>query len=286
MQRRDFIAGLAYTVAARPVRSRAQQAAPPLIGFLTIGSPRTFSWLLAGFKRGLSDAGYAEGRNIKIEIRSETTSRPLPELAKDLVQQQPAAIIAVGGPRALLAAMAATSTVPIVFTTAEDPVKYGFVASFSRPGGNVTGLAFLSSELYSKRLDLLIKLVPQTRKVAYLTRGPSVPIYEDHKSAVVTAARELGRTLFVLEVDDRKNNFQSAFQGLQEQKAEALIVGDFTSFLEPRNRQEIIALAARYKVPTMYPSAAYTSSGGPCELFYRIVRPWPPIMGRVRRTNT
>jgi putative tryptophan/tyrosine transport system substrate-binding protein len=216
---------------------------------------------VAGFKRGLSDAGYAEGRNIKFEFRWATTNGALPELAKDLVRQQPSVIVATGSPPAVLAAMAATSTVPIVFSTSMDPVKYGFVASFNRPGGNVTGLAFLSSELYSKRLDLLFKLVPQTTKVAYLTVGPGAPIYEDLKSAVVTAAKALGRTLLVLEVDS-EHNIEFTFQTLQEQKAEALIVGDYTAFLGPRSRQEIIALAARYKVPTMYPSGIYTSSGG------------------------
>jgi putative tryptophan/tyrosine transport system substrate-binding protein len=262
MRRRDFIAALAYgAVASPPGTSHAQRAATPLIGFLSLGTPAAFSGFVAGFKRGLSDAGYVEGRNIKIEFRWATTNGALAGPAMDLVRQQPAVIVANGSPAAVLAAMAATSTVPIVFSTSVDPVKYGFVASFNRPGGNVTGEAILSSELNSKRLDLLIKLVPQATKVAYLTGGRDTPIFEDLKFGVATAAQALGRTVLVLEVDS-EHNIQSAFQTLQEQKANALIVGDFTRFLLPRNREAIIGLASQYNIPTMYPSRVYCSSGG------------------------
>jgi putative tryptophan/tyrosine transport system substrate-binding protein len=259
MRRRELIAGLVGSAVARPVVSHAQRAVPPIVGFLSLGTPTTFSRPLTDFKRGLADAGYAEGRNIKIEVRWEANG-PLPELAKELVQQQPAVIVANGGPRAVLAAMAATSTVPIVFSTSVDPVKYGFVASLNRPGGNVTGVAFLSSELIGKRLELLLKLVPQATNVAYLSASGSRYV-EDLNSEVVTAAQALGREAVVIAVD-RNYSFQSAFQALQDQQAGALMVADLTDFLEPRNRQTIVGLAARYKVPTMYPSRIYSVFGG------------------------
>jgi putative ABC transport system substrate-binding protein len=216
---------------------------PPIVGFLSLGTPTTYAGALTVFKRALADAGYVEGRNVKIEFRWSTTNGALPELAKDLVRQRPAVIVANGGPTAVLAAMAATSTVPIVFSTSVDPVKYGFVASLNRPGGNVTGVASLSSELIGKQLELLLKLVPQAAKVAYLSRSDS-RYAQDVNSEMVAAAQALGREALVIAVD-RNQSFESAFQALQDQQAGALMVANFTNFLEPRNGQAIVGLARR-----------------------------------------
>jgi putative tryptophan/tyrosine transport system substrate-binding protein len=261
MRRREFIAGLGATAAWPPAAVLAQQAGVPAIGYLSLGSPEAFSRGLTAFRRGLAEAGYIDGQNVKIEFRWANNNAQLPGLAEDLVRRRPTVIVANGSPAAVLATMAATSTVPIVFLTSVDPVKYGFVVSLNRPGGNVTGMSFLSSELDGKRLSLLLELAPQTTKVAYLSGSATSPIFEDLRGKTVTAAQALKREIVVLEVGPR-HGFEAAFAALPEQQAIALIVGNFTNFLDPRNRQTIIELAARHKIPAMYPDRRYPSFGG------------------------
>ena len=185
----------------------------------------------------------------------------LPRLATDLVDRKVAVIVATGSPYAALAAKAATSTIPIVFAVAEDPVRYGLVTSLSRPGGTATGMTFLSAELVGKRLNLLLELLPKATTIAYLS-GPSIsPIFEDRKSEILAAARAVGREIIVVEV--RRFDFEAAFATLVEQGADALIVGNFSFFLNPlRNRDQILELAARHKIITIYPNRMYVAHGG------------------------
>ena len=170
MRRREFIT-LLGGAAAWPLAARAQQPGMPAIGFLDLGSS-TSNALPPAFRRGLAEAGYVPGRNLAIEFRSANFQNSLlPQLAADLVRRHVAVIVTTGSPYAARAAKDATSTIPIVFVVAEDPVKYGLVASFNRPGGNVTGVSFLTTELVGKRLNLLLELVPQATKIGYLS-GP------------------------------------------------------------------------------------------------------------------
>jgi putative ABC transport system substrate-binding protein len=254
MRRRDFITLLGGAAAGWPLAVRAQQPMP-LVGFLSLGNPPNS----LAFRQGLAEAGFVEGKNVRFEFRSASNNGRLPAAAVELINDRPAVIVATGSPVAVLAAKAATSTVPIVFATNLDPLKYGFVTSLSRPGGNMTGISLLSSELVGKRLNLLLELAPQATKFAYLSGPAGAPIFEDLRSRTVAAGRALGREIVVLEIR-RDLDLEPAFATLVEQGAGALIVGDFTSLGSVSDR--IIALAARHKVPTMYPSRFYAAAGG------------------------
>jgi len=170
-------------------------------------------------------------------------------------------IVTTGSVTAVLAAKAATSTIPIVFYIGIDPVKYGFVDSFNRPSGNVTGMNLLNSELMGKQLSLLLELAPQSTTIGYLSAPAGAPIFEDLTSKVLAAAQALGREIVVLEAE-RDADFTAAFATIAERQAGALLVGAFTSFADARHRRMIVELAARYKIPTMYPGPLFTSFGG------------------------
>jgi ABC-type uncharacterized transport system substrate-binding protein len=256
MRRREFIKAVGGAV-VWPLGARAQQPEMPVIGYLHHGSPgRTLA-----FRQGLADAGYVPGQNVAIEFRwSDYRPSLLPRLAADLVEHKAAVIVTTGSPNAALAAKAATTTIPIVFALADDPMRYGLVTSFSRPGGNITGLTLLTSELAGKQLEFLLELVPQARTIAYLSGPSDAPIFEDRKSDILAAGRALGREILLLEVRDL--DFVAAFKTLVEKRADALIVGSFRSFLSPGNRNEILRLATRHKVTTMYPNRLFTDRGG------------------------
>jgi putative ABC transport system substrate-binding protein len=228
----------------------------PVIGILGIEN----SAFVADFLQGLAEAGYVPGQNVAIEYRWTNSARSLPRLAAELVDRKVDVIVTTGSPYSAVAAKDATSTIPIVFEVAFDPVKYGLVTSLSRPGGpggNVTGMTFLSSELPGKRLNFLLHLIPPATRIAYLSL-PASPISEDLKSDMLSAARALGREIIVLEV--RGPDFEAAFTTLVEQRAGALIVGNFTDFV--RNRDKIVELAARHKIPAMYHHRLYVADGG------------------------
>jgi putative ABC transport system substrate-binding protein len=245
-------------VAAWPLAARAQQQLP-VIGFLDLGS--TSNAAPPEFLRGLAEAGYVTGRNLAIESRwANLQNSRLPSLAADLVRRQVAVIVATGSPYAALAAKDATSTIPIVFRISEDPVKYGLVASFNRPGGNVTGVTVLTPELAGKRLNLLLELVPEATKIGYLVGSRPSPVFEEQRDNAIAAGRALGREIIVSAV--RNLDLEAAFASLSEQQARALLVGNARSFGEERNRDKILELAARYKIPAMYPGRNYADNGG------------------------
>jgi putative tryptophan/tyrosine transport system substrate-binding protein len=258
VNRREVIAGLGGT-AAWPVVARAQQAAMPVIGFLAYG--RTPISPGNPFLEGLAQIGYVPGRNVAIEFRGANFQNSiLPMLAADLVARNVAVIVTVGSPSGAVAAKAATSTTPIVFLLDEDPIEYGLVASFNRPAGNVTGVTLLTAELVPKRLSLLIEF-PQAARVGYLCPPSGAPIVQARINDILAAGRTLGREIVVLEV--RRLDFEAAFATLVEQRIGALIVGNYTLFAAvPSNRNKILELAARYKVPTMYTDRRYSANGG------------------------
>jgi putative ABC transport system substrate-binding protein len=261
VRRREFITLFGGAVAGWPIVARAQQARTPVIGFLSLGWPDPDSRFGAAFRAGLADAGYVLGQNVAIEFRwANNQPWRLPQLAAELVDRHVDVIVATGAPHAALAARAATSTIPIVFAIADDPVQYGLVTSLNRPGGTVTGMTFLGGGLAAKRLNLLLELIPRAATIGYLS-GPAIsPIYEDRKNEMLAAGRALGRKIVVLEV--RYSDFEAAFTDFVEQRGDALIVGSFTLFRSPHNCSKILELAARHRIAAMYPARQFTDRGG------------------------
>jgi putative tryptophan/tyrosine transport system substrate-binding protein len=262
MRRRAFITLLGGTAAAPsilwPRAARAQQPAMPVIGVLDSRAPNDIPQVLAAFRQGLGEAGYVEGRNVAIEFRfAEYQIDRLPILAADLVRRRVAVIATIGTP-AVPAAKAATTTIPIVFQTGIDPVAAGFVASLNRPGGNLTGVTALSSALLAKRLELLHELVPTANLIALLV-NPSAPGSEQDIKEVQAAARVLGLLVQVLNASSERD-IDAAFATLVQQRIGALVVGG-DAFLTTRADQ-LVALAARHAVPTIYSRREITAAGG------------------------
>jgi putative tryptophan/tyrosine transport system substrate-binding protein len=254
--RREFITLLAAS-AAWPLATRAQQA-PPLIGFLNGASPAGYAPYLAAFRQGLKEAGYVESQNVTIEYRwAENEYDRLPALATDLVRRNVVVIAATSTPAAQ-AAKALTSTVPIVFTTGDDPIKLGLVASFNRPGGNATGVSHLIGELGSKRLGLLRELLPGITVITTLL-NPNFPGAERQLRDAEAAAGALGIQLIVLRASTERE-INAAFATMVQQRAGALVVGGDPSFIA--RREQIVALAARHAVPTIYPTRDFAIAGG------------------------
>src|SRR5437016_10774086 len=230
MRRREFIRLLGGAVVAWPLAAHAQQAALPVIGFLDSQS-RTFAdAVLPAFRQGLKDNGYVEGENVAIEYRwAENQIDRLSALADDLVRRKVSVIAAGGSPASALAAKSATATIPIVFINAADPVGIGLVASFNRPGGNVTGATLLSAELVSKRLGILRDLLPSMRKVAVLV-NPTRPGVEAQRAQVQSAAQALGLALHVLNASSERD-FDAVFGAMVSQQDSALVVTPDALFL-------------------------------------------------------
>jgi putative tryptophan/tyrosine transport system substrate-binding protein len=258
MRRREFIAGLG-SAAAVPVAAWGQQAAIPLIGYLDYGRPSTS--LPKPFLEGLAQIGYVPGRNVAIEFRGANFRESnLPSLAADLVALNVAVIVTNGSASAAVAAKAATSTTPIVFMLDEDPIEHGLVASFNRPVGNVTGVIRLTAELAAKRLSLLLEF-PQAAKVGYLCPRSDGSVVRARINDILVAGRARGREIIILEV--RRLDFEAAFATLVEQQVGALIVGNYTLFASvASNRDKILELATRHKVPTVYTDRRYSANGG------------------------
>src|SRR5262245_11452987 len=257
MNRRSFITLIGGTAVAWPLAVRAQQQSP-LIGFLNGASPEGYAPYVAAFRYGLKEAGYVESQNVTIEYRwAENQYDRLPALAADLVRRNVMVIAATSTPAAQ-AAKALTSTVPIVFTTGDDPIKLGLVASFNRPGGNATGESHLIGELGSKRLGLLRELLPGITLIATLL-NPNFPGAERQLKDAEAAARTLGLQLIVLRASTERE-IDAAFATMVQQGASALVVGGDPSFIA--RREQIVALAARHAIPTIYPARDFAVAGG------------------------
>jgi ABC-type uncharacterized transport system substrate-binding protein len=258
MKRRAFISLLGGAVATWPLAARAQQRMP-LVGFLNSASPGPFAHLAAALRRGLSEIGYVEGRNVLIESRwAENRYELLPDLAADLVRREVTVIVAGGGNVSALAAKAATSTIPIIFTAASDPVKAGLVASLNRPGGNVTGVAALTAEMDAKRLELLHEMVPKTAKIGALV-NPNRPDSEAQVRDVQTAAQTIGQQLVVFHAGTERD-LDNVFTTLVEQRVGALLVAADPFFAN--RRAQVIALSERHAIPAIYQFREFPVAGG------------------------
>ena len=257
MKRREFIVGLGATV-VWPLAARAQQRAP-LVGVLHSGAAAGFSSEMAAYHQGLKDAGYIEGQNVTLEFRWGN-SRPdvLPQLANDLVQMRPAVIVTMGGNAPVLAAKAATTTIPIVFNTGADPVRAGLVARLNRPGGNVTGVSFLVEQFGSKMLGLLHELVPKATKLGYLVnpRNPNTPRQVADTQA---AAQTLGVDLEIVNAS-QPGDLEKAFATLTERRVGGLVLSADPLFGSVSTR--IIEKAASERMPTIYYRREFAEEGG------------------------
>jgi TPR repeat protein/ABC-type uncharacterized transport system substrate-binding protein len=249
----------AATAAVPPsAPSNRVQAAMPVIGILNWGFPDRNADYLVAFRQGLAKAGYVEGRNTTIEYRwANMQSQRQPMLAMDLAQRGVALIVTFGNMRGALAAKAATSEIPIVAEYAGDPVKDDLVASLNRPGSNITGVTDLNAQLGGKRLSLLWELVPEAKTVGFLAGGSDWQGYEEQTSNILAAAGAAGREVIILQTPNDRD-YEAAFATLVQRHAGALVVGSFTF----RNTDKIRALAARYKIPAIYPGRGYVKAGG------------------------
>jgi putative ABC transport system substrate-binding protein len=245
VRRRESITLLGTAAAAWPLAAGAQQAPMPVIGFLSIGSLESNAASMAGFRRGLNEQGFVEGRNVMIETRFAADARyeRLLALASDLVRRPVAVLIATGSASSARAAKAATTTIPIVFANGSDPVSIGLVASMNRPGGNATGVSYFTSTLGPKRLELLRELVPQATTIAFL----------------VKAARSVGQRIIVVSASNEKE-IDAAFESVAGERAGALLVNVDAFFLS--RRDQLVELAARYRVPASYNNGEYVKVGG------------------------
>jgi len=258
MRRRDFITLLGGTAVVWPLAARAQQPAMPVIGFLNSVSPELWGPFLAAFRQGLSETGYVENRNVVIEYRwAEGQYDRLPALAADLIHRKVMVIAATSTPAAQ-AAKAATATIPIVFTTADDPIKLGFVASLNRPGGNMTGVSNLLVALGSKQLGLLRELAAGTAAIAALM-NPNFPGTERQSGDLEAAARALGLQFMVLRATT-ESEIDGAFASMAQLTGAALLVAADPLFIAQRDH--IVALAARHAIPAIYPVRDFAVAGG------------------------
>jgi putative ABC transport system substrate-binding protein len=259
IRRRDFITLFGGAAAAWPLVARAQQVAVPVIGLLNATTSAASQNQLVAFRQGLADAGLVEGRNLSIVYRSaEGEPMRLPALAVELVRIPVMVIAATGGDASVHAAIAATKTIPIVFTTGSDPVDAGMVASISRPGGNVTGATSLMNYVAGKQLGLIRDMVPKLATIAFLA-SPLVPMIAVSTRDVETAAEKLGLKAVVISVTS-ESDIDSAFARFSEQRVDALIVSSgvfFNCYID-----RLTALARRYAIPAIFINRDYAAAGG------------------------
>jgi putative tryptophan/tyrosine transport system substrate-binding protein len=255
--RRQFIT-LLGGAAAWPLAARAQQAAIPVVGFLTIAGPEAYAQLVAAFHQGLKEAGYVEGQNVAVEFRfAENQFDRLPALAADLVRRQVAVIVA-GGPAAAKEAKAAATTIPVVFQVGFDPVTLGLVTSLSRPGGNLTGVSSMNVELGPKLLELLHELVPTAAIIAVLV-NPAYPGAETQSRDLQAAVHTAGLQPHVLHASTERD-FATVFATLVQLRAGALVIGADTFFLS--RSEQLAALTVRHAVPAISPYREFAAAGG------------------------
>jgi putative ABC transport system substrate-binding protein len=260
MRRRDFIGLAGGALAGWPLVARAQQPAMPVVGFLDSRLPDALTDRLRGFRQGLKEASYIEGENVTIVYRwAENQLDRLPVLAADLVRRQVTVIAASGGPAVVFAAKAATTTISVVFLSAEDPARLGLVASLARPGGNLTGINFFNRELAAKQLDILRELVPAATRVAALVNPANVAITESTLRDVGSAARTMGLQIQVLNAST-SHEIDAAFATFVRERPDALFVGG-DPFLNSR-RLQLSLQAMRHAVPAIYSGREYAEAGG------------------------
>jgi len=259
MRRRDFIKVLGGATAAWPRSVQAQQQPTPVVGFLGIASAGTQPYLTA-FRQGLGETGFVEGQNVAIEYRwAEDQYNRLPDLAADLIRHHVNVIVTLFTTRAAEAAKATTTTIPIVFSVGDDPVKHGLVSSLSRPGGNATGINFFSAEVTAKRLGLLRELLPKAARIGVLINQANVENAERTVKDVTAAADPLGLQIEVLKASSG-NEIDAAFTALVSHRADGLLVGPDAFFVS--RRVQIAILAARHVVPAIYTIGDYAEAGG------------------------
>jgi ABC-type uncharacterized transport system substrate-binding protein len=261
MKRREFITLLGgAAVAAWPLAVRAQQPKVPVVGFLHPGSAEPNASLLAAFRKGLAEAGYTEGKNVAIEFRwAHGENSRLGEMAADLVQRQVAVIVTPIGTVTALAAKTATTTIPIVFSAGTDPVKAGIVTSLRRPGGNVTGVNYMAAELSGKRLSLLHELAPSAARIALLVNPANLVPTQSIIKDTEEAAGAIGRHIDVFKAETSRE-IETAFAALVQNRADALVVGAEPFFID--RRVQIVTLATRYLLPTVYFLREFAEIGG------------------------
>jgi putative ABC transport system substrate-binding protein len=257
VRRREFIS-LLGGAAAWPIVARAQQPAMPVIGFLRSTSATGFAYIVDAFRRGLNDAGFVEGKNVAIEYRwADNQVGRLPGLAADLVGRQVAAIVGAGGVAAQ-AGKAATATTPVIFVIGADPVSVGLVASLNRPGGNITGVVFPSVALVAKLLAMLHELTPKASVIAVL-RDPNGPDVESELRDLEEAGRAIGRQILMVNAANERE-IHVAFAKVVQAGAGGLLIGSSAFFIS--QRRQIVALAGRHALPTMYNQREYPEVGG------------------------
>ena len=262
MKRRQFIVQIGGAALAWPFAVAAQRPEMPFIGFLSIGSPNERAHLVEGFRKGLKEGGYVDGKDVAIEYRwAEVRPERLPGLAAELVNRKVAVIVASGGVAPTRAAKSATSTIPIVFTGGQDPVRFGLVASLGRPGGNVTGVTNLSGSLNAKRLEMLRDLLPGIVRIAYLVNPMSFnsEVTNSWIQEIKAAATATGREIQFLNASNERE-IDAAFAAIKQGRARALLVPADSFFLN--RREQIVALAARHAIPASYPYREFAEAGG------------------------
>jgi len=259
MKRRAFITLLGGAAAAWPFATRAQRPVIPVIGYLHSGSSAPYVHLVAAFRQSLKEAGYVEGENVAIEYRwAEGRYDRLPALAAELVGRHVALIVAQGGDPSVLAAKSVTSTIPIVFTSSSDPVKLGLVASLNRPGGNATGFWLYTSLLGTKRFEMVRQLFPASTLIAILV-NPNNPNAQIDMPDLQDAARTVGQSISFVTART-ETEIEATFAALGDKRVSALLVNTDPYFLE--RRDQFVALATRYSVPTIYPWREAVTAGG------------------------
>jgi putative tryptophan/tyrosine transport system substrate-binding protein len=260
IRRGEFLFTPGGTAAAWPLSARAQQPTMPVVGFLHPGSLAMNKHNVAAFYNGLAETGYAEGQNVRVEFRwANNQLGRLPKLVADLVASRVAVIVAAATIASPLAAKGATTTIPIVLVGVGDPIKLGLVASLNRPGGNVTGLTLVDTGIQGKRLDLVGQMVSQAMRIAYLAGPSNSLMFEEQTSEIRQAAQALGREIIV--VEGRSDfDFEIAFDTLVQRGAGALVVGNTPWAVE--RHHTILTLAARHKLPAMYPFSTFVFEGG------------------------
>jgi putative tryptophan/tyrosine transport system substrate-binding protein len=259
MRRREFITLVGGAAAAWPLAARAQQPTMPVIGVVSTGAPESAPYRMTAFRQGLNEAGYVEGQSVAIEYRwAEGRYELMPELVADLLRRRVAIIATPGSADAALAAKAATAAVPIVFADEEDPVKLGLVASLARPGGNVTGLAVLETELQGNRMRLLRELVPTVNSIAVLL-NPARPVFDAQSKTIQETARAVTQEIQILPASSEPE-IGSALTVAAQRRPAALIVAP-DAFFDSR-REQLVTLAKSHAIPTIYHNREFVAAGG------------------------